>query len=185
MAKPSRDTVQNGLNGWDGTVNNNFIRTFDNPFPVFLHTGDETDLEAGFAAAAHEECIVMVDHTVLGLQAYVVDQNHASGSAKWVLLSALDGHPPIVRNTTSTLDWDDRVVISNPAATITLTLRAAAEVAGKTIKIKNVSSTDIVDVASASLMDGFSTLAATANGALITQYQSVTLYSDGATYHIH
>lgn len=185
MAKPSRDTIQNGLNGWDGTVNNNFIRLFDNPFPVFLHTGDETDLEASFPAAAFEECIVVVDHTVLGLQLYVVDKNHPSASPRWVLQSAFAGHAPIVRNVDGTLDWDERVVIASPAAgTITLTLRPAGEMSGKTLNIKNVSATDTVDVASASLIDGFATLAATAAGALVTQFQAVTLYSDGATYHI-
>lgn len=179
MAKPSRDNVQNGLNGWDGTVNNNFIRIFDRPVPIFLHTGDETDLEAGFPAASHEECVVVVDHTVIGLQLYVVDKNHPSGSARWVLQSAQDSDAPVVQNTTATLDWDARKVISNPSGgTAILTLRPAGEMAGKEVHIKNVSATDQVDVASANLIDGAATFS------LTVQYQSVTVYSDGATYHI-
>lgn len=177
MAKPSRDEIQNGLNGWDATVNNNFIRIFDRPFPVFLHTGDQTDLEASFPAASHEECVVMVDHTVLGIVPYVVDKNHPSASARWILASANDSAAPIVRNTASTLDWDDRVVLSNPAGAIALTMRPASEVSGKIIHIKNLS-TFVITVTAASNIDGAGTYL------LSVQFQSVTLYSDGATYHV-
>lgn len=177
MAKPSRDQVQNGLNGWDADVNNNFIRLFDRPLPVFLHTGDESDIQSSFPAASHEECIVVVDHTVIGLTPYIVDKNHPSASPRWVPMGAALPLPPVVRSTTSTLDWDDRVVLSNPGGAITLTLRPAGEVAGKTITIKNLS-TFQVDVASASSIDGASPYS------LTVQYQSVTVYSDGATYHI-
>lgn len=179
MAKPLRDAIQNGLNGWDSTVNNNFIKTFDRPLPIFLHTGDESDIETSFPAASHEECIVVVDHTVLGLQLYVVDKNHPSGGARWVLQSASDADAPVVRNTTSTLDWDDRKVLSNPAGAIVLTVRPAGEVAGKTIHIKNLSTfTVTVDATTEGLIDGAATFP------LTVQYQSVTLYSDGSTYHI-
>lgn len=177
MPKPSRDNIQNGLNGWDGTVNNNFIRLFDRPVPIFLHTGDETDIESSFPAASHEECLVVIDHVTLGLMFYMVDQNHPSGSARWVPLSANLPLPPIVRNTTSTLDWDDRIVLSTPTGTITLTLRPAAEVAGKLVQLKNLS-TNTITVSSADLIDGSTTFS------LSAQFQSVTVYSDGSTYHI-
>jgi len=177
MAKPTRDQVQAGLNGWDTTVNNNFIKTFDRPWPVFLHTGDETNLEASFPAASHDECIVIVDHTVLGLQPYVVDQNHPSASARWVILGSQVSLVPIVLNTASTLDWDDRIVLSNPAGAIALTLRPAGEVAGKIIQIKNLSAFTIT-VTAASNIDGSGTFD------LDTQFSSLSVYSDGATYHI-
>lgn len=177
MAKPSRDAIQNGLNNWDATVNNNFIRLFDRPPPIFLHTGDESDIESSFPAASHEECIVVVDHTVLGLQLYIVDKNHPSGSGRWVLQSAQDSDAPVVRNTASTLDWDDRKVLSNPIGAIALTMRPAGEVAGKTIHIKNLSLFTIT-VTAASLIDGAGTFP------LTFQFESVALYSDGATYHV-
>lgn len=177
MAKPSRDAIQNGLNGWDSTVDNNFIRLFDRPPPIFLHTGDESDIESSFPAASHEECIVVVDHTVLGLQLYIVDKNHPSGSGRWVLQAAQDSHAPIVRNSASTLDWDDRRVLSNPAGNITLVLRPAGEVAGKDIVVKNLSLFE-VELSAASQIDGAGTFT------LVAQQQSVTLYSDGSTYHI-
>ncbi len=179
MAKPSRDDIQNGLNGWDGTVDNNFIKLFDRPIPIFLHSGDETDIEAGFPAASHDECLVVVDHTTIGLTFYIVDKDHASGSAKWVPLSVFLATPVTVENSDTTLDWDDRFVISNPSGgSATLTLRPAGEMTGKTVQVKNVSSSDSVIVSSASSIDGSTTFT------LSAQYQSVTVYSDGATYHI-
>ena len=84
-----------------------------------------------------------------------------------------------VENSDTTLDWDDRFVISNPSGgSATLTLRPAGEMTGKTVQVKNVSSSDSVIVSSASSIDGSTTFT------LSAQYQSVTVYSDGATYHI-
>jgi hypothetical protein len=177
MPKPSRDNIDSGSMGWDSLVNNNFIRTFDRPLPIFLHTGTELTLEATFPAASYEESMVAVDHTTLGLTYYVVNKNHPSGSAKWVTLERFNVSPPVTRSTTSSLDWDDEVVLSNPAGAITLTLRPAAEVPGQTLQIKNLSVNPIT-VSAASNIDG------AASFALTVQYQSVTLYSDGATYHI-
>jgi hypothetical protein len=83
----------------------------------------------------------------------------------------------VTKNTTSTLDWDDLIVLSNPAGAITLTLRPAGEMAGQTVNIKNLSA-NAISVASGSNIDG------SASFSLSVQYSSVTLYSDGATYHI-
>lgn len=178
MAKPTRDTIQNGLNGWDSTINNNFIKMMDGPLPVFLHTGDQTDLEASFPAASHNECMVMVDHTTMGMTLYVVDKDHPSGGAKWVQFSTFDSTPPSTRNTTSSIGDDERFVLSNPAAPITLTLPLASRIPGKTIRIKILASF-LVTIASASNIDG----AATFTG-LTTQYFVFSFYSDGATYHV-
>lgn len=177
MAKPSRENVQSGLNGWEGSINNNFVKLFDRPVPVFLHTGDETDLETGFPAAGYEEALCVVNHTTLGLTLYLVDKNHPSGSAKWIPLGAYLSNPPVVANTSQTLDWDARQVISNPGGPITLTLRPAGQVPGKVINVKNVS-TNTVTLSAASNIDG------AVSYPISVQYQSVTLYSDGSTYHI-
>jgi hypothetical protein len=82
MARPARDTIQNGVNGWDATINDNLIRLFDRPLPVHEHTGDESDLAATFAAASYDNCLVWVDHTVDGWTLY-----HSDGST-WASLSS-------------------------------------------------------------------------------------------------
>lgn len=177
MAKPTRDTIQNGLNGWDSTINNNFIKTMDGPLPVFLHTGDQTDIEASFPAASHNECMVMVDHTVLGMTLYVVDKDHPSASAKWVQFSVFNSVAPTTRSTTSSIGDDETMTLSNPAGAITLTLPLASRTAGKTFFVKNLAA-QIITIGSASNIDGAATFL------LSVQYASASLYSDGATYHI-
>lgn len=177
MPKPTRDNIQNSLNGWDATINNNFIKTMDGPLPVFLHTGDETDIESSFPAASHNECLVMVDHTVVGMSLYVVDKDHPSGSAKWVAFSTFNSAAHTARNTTSSIGDDEIFTLTNPAGAITLTMPLASRTAGKTFVVKNLAA-QIVTITSASNIDG------AANFLLSVQYASATLYSDGATYHI-
>ena len=80
MARPSRDTIQSGVNGWDASVNDNFTRTFDRPIAIHEHAGDESNLAATFAAASYDNCIVWVDHTVDGWTPY-----HSDGST-WAKL---------------------------------------------------------------------------------------------------
>lgn len=74
MAKPSRTNIDSGSqNNWDTITNDNFAKLYDAPIPVYLHTGDESNLESTFPAAAHEECLVWVDHTTLGRVLYASD----------------------------------------------------------------------------------------------------------------
>lgn len=73
MARPTRDTIENGLNGWDATINDNLIKVFDGPFAIHEHTGDESDLQATFPAASYDRCLVWVDHSVDGWTLYQSD----------------------------------------------------------------------------------------------------------------
>tara|TARA_R110002095_G_C4251957_1_gene240444 strand:+ start:39806 stop:40915 length:1110 start_codon:yes stop_codon:yes gene_type:complete len=75
MARPSRDTIQSGVNGWDASVNDNFTRTFDLPLAIHEHVGDESDLASTFPAASYDNCLVWVNHTVDGWTPY-----HSDGS---------------------------------------------------------------------------------------------------------
>lgn len=75
MARPTRDTVQSGVNGWDSTLNDNLIKLFDRPLAIHEHTGDESDLASTFAAASYDNCLVWVNHTVDGWTLY-----HSDGS---------------------------------------------------------------------------------------------------------
>ena len=183
MAKPSRDNIQNGNVGWDASVNNNFIRLFDQPAPIFLHSGDESDLATSFNPNNFEECIVIVDHTVVGLTPYIVDQNHPSGSNTWVPLGVRMGAkiPPTFETGTTTLGPDERRVIGNPGGAATYTLPPAADMAGLDVVIKNISVNQLtVDANGAETIDGALTFVLPA----AAQYTSLTLYSDGTDWHI-
>jgi len=76
MARPTRDTIQSGVNGWDATVNDNLIKVFDRPFAIHEHTGDESDIEATWPAASYDNSLVWVNHSVAGWQLY-----HSNGTA--------------------------------------------------------------------------------------------------------
>lgn len=85
MARPTRDTIQSGVNGWDATVNDNNIKIFDKPFAIHEHTGDESDITSTFAPASYDNCLVWVDHTVDGWTPY-----HSDGST-WATFSSRFG----------------------------------------------------------------------------------------------
>lgn len=97
MSKPTRDEIQNGLNGWDAAVNDNFEKILDKPFPLYFHTGDESDIESTFPAASHENCLVAFSHTTLGDVVYMVD---SEGTPAWKLAF-------IVGAGTSGLDYEE------------------------------------------------------------------------------
>ena len=73
MARPTKNDINSGIQGWDGAMDDNDEALFNAPLPIHEHTGDESDLEATFAAAAHDRCHVMVDHTTHGWSLYVSD----------------------------------------------------------------------------------------------------------------
>jgi hypothetical protein len=180
MAKPSFVEIQNGLNGWDATVNDNFIRLFDKPIPIFLHAGDQTDLEAGFPATSHEECLVIVDHTVLGLVPYMVDKN-APGGAAWRLIGELTGkRAPTAVSGVTTLSISDEMVLIDATGAFTITLAPAIDMVGSTIRLKisTGASTIVIDGSGAETIDGVLTFS------LLGFPESVTLYCDGSAWHI-
>lgn len=56
--------------GWDSIIQGNTEKVFKGPFPVFQHTGDESDLETIHPAAANDRCIIMVNHSIDGWTLY-------------------------------------------------------------------------------------------------------------------
>lgn len=96
MARPGKNDIDSGIQGWDGKIDDNDEALFNAPIPIHEHTGDESDLESTFAAAAHDRCAVWVDHTTLGWSLYVSD------GTNWVRLLAAAQRPTIVDLTNST-----------------------------------------------------------------------------------
>ncbi len=66
MARPLKNDIDSGIQNWDGKIDDNDEALFNAPIPIHEHVGDETDLEATFAAASYDRCLVWVDHTVHG-----------------------------------------------------------------------------------------------------------------------
>ncbi len=89
MTRPGKNDINSGIQGWDGKADDNDEALFNAPLPIHEHTGDESDLEATFAAAAHDRCHVMVDHTTLGWCRYV------SKNSAWVRMEAMEQTPAI------------------------------------------------------------------------------------------
>lgn len=73
MARPTKNDIDSGIQNWDGKIDDNDEALFNAPIPIHEHSGDETDLESTFAAAAHDRCAVWVDDTTFGWSLYVSD----------------------------------------------------------------------------------------------------------------
>lgn len=73
MPKPTYNppAVTAGLEAWDAEVTDGFQQVKDvfvtGPMPIPKHAGDESDLAATYPPGNFVECILFVQHTVLGL----------------------------------------------------------------------------------------------------------------------
>jgi hypothetical protein len=174
MSRPIHVPLNNGNQGWDSTVNDNFTQAFSAPFPIDEHAGDESNLQSTFAAAAYDRCLIWVDHTVLGWTLYFSD------GANWAPYSS-EKRAATAITTTAALAGTERVVLLAGSPTYTVTLAPAADWAGETIDFKLTVSGGIVtlDGDGAETIDGASTYVG-----LAAQYDHVRLYSDGTNIHI-
>lgn len=175
MSKPTRSNVQNGNHGWDAPMNGNFQKLMDGPLPVYRWTGDESDLNGSYPATSHDECLVWVNHSVIGLTLYHGKTDHGSGQTTWAPFPAKN--PPRTMVSSGNADDNDRILIVNSSGPATITLRPAANVKGELVFVKSVGA-GTISVASSSQIDGSNSYN------LDGQYKFVVLYSDGSTYHI-
>lgn len=82
MARPTKNDIDSGIQGWDGKIDDNDEAVFNTPIPIHEHTGDESDIASTFSAAAYDRCLVWVDHTVMGWTLYWSDGTIWSPYAK-------------------------------------------------------------------------------------------------------
>lgn len=179
MARPTRQTIDNGTNAWDSKVNTNFQNLFNRPLPIALHTGDESDLEATFPAAQYDKCLIWVDHSVDGWVIY------SSDGTVWALFSAGGGGggPMSIQSitTTDTINDTENVLAVCSGTTYTATLPSAATVgAGHRVTVKRTSSGTItVSRAGSDTIDGATTFL------LDVALSAVSLVSDGTSnWHV-
>lgn len=93
MARPTKNDIDSGIQGWDGKMDDNDEALFNAPIPIHEHTGDESDLQSTFAAAAHDRCAVWVDDTSTGWSLYVSD------GTNWNRMLSVDSIPTVVQLT--------------------------------------------------------------------------------------
>lgn len=113
MARPTRDTVQSGVGGWDATANNNFIKTFDRPLAIHEHAGDESDLDATYPPAAYSNCLVWVEHSATGWALW------RSDGSSWAIFSAGGGGGGLAGNTPIAVACSDEVTVLDEATAVT------------------------------------------------------------------
>lgn len=172
MSRPLRTTIASGTQAWDGRMDDNLIKVFDQPIPVHEHTGDETDLEATFPAAAYDRCAVWVDHTTEGFTLYVSD------GTNW---QPRDGGKQVVETVTgaSTLGVEAQVVLQGGSLPYTTELPTAASMRGRTVTFKQTGAgTWTVDGNGAEQIDGGASITLTA------AQQARQLFSDGTSWHV-
>lgn len=73
MARPSKNTVNHGVEDWDTAINDNFSLIFDTPIPIAIYSS----VSAFPAAASYEDCIAVAQDT---------DQAYISDGSTWKVL---------------------------------------------------------------------------------------------------
>lgn len=182
MPRPTRLTVDNGTNAWDALMNSNFQNIYDRPLGMALHTGDETDIEATFAAASYDKCFIWIDVVATGWELWF---SNGTVWAKFEPGGAGGGGGGAMTvqaiSAVGTADSDENLLAVCTGTTYTVTLPSAATVgSGHRTTVKRKSSGTItLDGASADTIDGAATFDLDASD------MAVSLVSDGTSnWHI-
>lgn len=173
MSRPTRKALDSGVSGWDALVNDNEIQIYDRPFPMHIHTGDQTDIASTFAAASYDQCFLLVDHTVLGHVLYF------SNGTSWELWAQRKN----LRTTTGavTMVADDGVILcDDDSGNYDVDLPPPADAKGRVYQIKRIGASDVATVVPNVSED----IDGAASFVLAAQYQSVTLTSDGTDWFV-
>lgn len=173
MSRFSRNSIviNNGEASWDSKVNTGTLHTFDRPFPVHEHAGDESDLEATYPAASYDRCLVWVDHTTLGWILFV------SNGTSWVQFSGSNVRSSSDATINATAADDYIIVTGAGGNTVTLPAVASLPI-GKKITIKNSTAGNVTVNP-----DGSETIDGALTAVSFTQYESFTLLNDGTEWH--
>lgn len=176
MARPTRITINSGLQAWDADANDNLTNLFDRPLPIALHAGDETDLEATFAAALYDKCLIWVEHSVDGWKLY-----YSNGTAWAVLTTGGSGSSTltieaITGAATISAGTSLATCAGSPPYTVTLPTAASAGAGFQLYIKKTVAGVVTVDG------DGSETINGQANYGIRNSQQGVQLVSDGSNW---
>lgn len=172
--RPTSDDIDQGLEAWDATVNANRAKVWEAPLPIYEHTGDESNLASAFPPAQYGNCLVWVDHTVLGWVLYATD-----GNGSWRQYSQREKRSARSFASAGSLNDEDRVVFYTGGGAATLTLMPAANAVGAIVYLKQTGTgTLTVDA------DGSENIDGSANWVSGAQYDGIAIYSDGSNWWI-
>lgn len=170
MSRPLRVSVVGGVSGWDSAVNGNFQKLLDGPIPVYLWTGDQTDIGTGKVPGKVRQCLAWVNHTTFGWTLYFNDDG------AWRSLKLRRAQKAVTAAYTVTLA--DDVVLAGGASTYNVTLPSPSTAKGQGFTIKRTGTGAVTVVPSASeTIDGASSFV------IPTQYSAITVVSDGTNWH--
>lgn len=82
MARPTKNDINSGNQGWDGPMDDNFEVLFNGPLPMPVHSGTEANLASTYPASSYDRCWIMVNHSILGWTVYVSDGTNWSLQGK-------------------------------------------------------------------------------------------------------
>lgn len=172
MTRPTKLDINSGIQNWDGKIDDNAEVLFNGPLPIHQHTGDESNLQATFAAVAYERCMVWVDHTVLGWTLYESD------GTDWTIRdSAIRESFTFSATTSMTIAHHGAFIRFTGTGTNDFDLRSAALWAGQSVTVRNdqTAGTLNLDPNAAEAINGVS------GGPLaIPAGSTASVYSDGA-----
>jgi len=174
MARPARTPIASGTQGWDASMDDNFIVTLGAPFPIHESASlTEANVASTFAPASYDRCLVWVNHTVYG---YVL---YRSNGTDWL---PFDPAKQITRSVTGTLTLVAAdmatIIFSGGTLPYTHNLPTAASMIGRTLIFKTlVTGTLTIDA------DGSETIDGALTATITTQYGVLRLFCDGTTWH--
>ncbi len=136
MSRPLKVPVDNGVNSWDGLLNDDLDILFSGPLPIHESASlTEANVESTFPAAQHDRCLVWVNHSVVGYTLYWSD-----GTA-WIPMSARLPQTSLTA-TTSQVRGDVWVRYTG-AGSVDYDFLPAADWAGREVTIRNDASATI------------------------------------------
>lgn len=175
MARPLRIPIDSGVQGWDGSMDDDFTLILDAPLPIHESASlTESNIQSTFAAASYDRCVVWVNHSVYGYTLY------RSDGTNWI---PFDPVRSISRSTTGDVTFTSAepasIILVGNTLPDTHTLPTAASMAGRTMIFKTLfAGTLTIDGNASETIDGATTQTIT------TQYGVLRLFSDGTTWHI-
>jgi len=153
MARPTRIPIDDGVNDWDALLNDDLAILLDAPLPLPEPAGlTESNLQSTYPAASYAECIVWVNHSVVGKTLYYSD------GTDWIPLPNGPRSPErSISATTTQAAADVRIRITS--GTVTLNLLAVASWKGRTLVVRNDSGNNAtLDPNGAETINGAATL---------------------------
>jgi hypothetical protein len=171
MSRPARIPMLNGVQSWDAIFDDNLRILLEAPLPIHKDAAlTEATLAATFAAAAYDECLVWVNHTVLGYTLYASQGGAWAPLRQRLLASGFSG-------TTFTVTTAMDVLVFTGGAACVADLPAAAGYAGRLLRASNAGSDTLtLDADGAETITGAGTL-------VLAVGEFATLYCDGAAWY--